>query len=192
MAPDKLRKFFRLLNRYLVVPLFRLGFGPFLGSPPGGYIMVLKTRGRKSGRLRSSPVNYAIHNGQVYCLAGWGKAADWYRNLRADPRVELIMPGGAYTGLAETVEDPDEKLIMVRQVLRNAGFAGFFEGYNPSTISDNELAFRITHLELVRIRIAGLGSGPADPGGWLWMMVYAGMALGLAAWLLGGRNRPRP
>jgi deazaflavin-dependent oxidoreductase (nitroreductase family) len=185
VLPDILRRIFRMLNRYFMVPMFRLGFGPFIGNPLTGYIMVLKTRGRKSGRTRYSPVNYTIHNGSVYCLAGWGKTSDWYRNLTAAPQVELILPGGAYSGIAETVADLDEKRIVIRQVLKNGGFAGFLEGFNPYNIPDEQLAARTTGMVLVRIHPTGLGSAAADPGGWLWILLWGG----LLAWLLRGRAR---
>ncbi len=81
-----LRRVFWYLNRYFMVPMFRLGLGPLMVNPFGGYIMVLKTIGRKTGKVRYSPVNYAIMNGNVYCLVGFGHIADWYRNLRANPR----------------------------------------------------------------------------------------------------------
>lgn len=73
MSPNLLRRFFWYLNRYLMVPMFRLGLGPVIGNPLSGYIMVIKTSGRKSGITRYSPVNYAILNGSVYCLSGYGR-----------------------------------------------------------------------------------------------------------------------
>lgn len=56
-----MRRFFRVLNRFFMVPMFRLGMGPFFGNPLSGYVMVLRTIGRKSGRVRNVPVNCAIH-----------------------------------------------------------------------------------------------------------------------------------
>jgi deazaflavin-dependent oxidoreductase (nitroreductase family) len=187
MLPDMLRRFFRYLNRYFMVPLFRLGFGPLFGNPITGYIMVIKTIGRKSGQVRFSPVNYAIRNGSVYCLAGWGKVSDWYRNLQANPAVELILPGQAVSGQAETVEDPAEKRIIARQVLKNGGAAGYFEGFDPNTIGEAELGEKTAAMVLVRIRPNGLGSGPADPGGWLWALVWGASAI----WLLGLTRKKR-
>ncbi len=105
MVEEKLRRAFGYLNRYLMVPLFRLGLAPFIGSPFGGYIMVLKVIGRKTGKLRYTPVNYAIADGNVYCLAGFGAISDWYRNLLAYPNIEAMMPGGTIAGIADTVTD---------------------------------------------------------------------------------------
>ncbi len=88
-----------------MVPMFRLGLGAFVGNPFTGYIMVLKTTGRKTGRVRYTPVNYAILNGSVYCIVGFGKIAHWYRNLQAHPEIELILPSGPTSGTAEEVTD---------------------------------------------------------------------------------------
>jgi deazaflavin-dependent oxidoreductase (nitroreductase family) len=169
--PNGLRRIFRFFNRCFMVPMFRLGMGPFFGNPFSGYIMVIKTLGRKSGKTRYSPVNFAILNGCVYCVAGFGRASDWYRNLSAAPRVDLILPGGGVSGVCETVSDPVEQRLALRQILKNAGFAGFFEGFNPFTVSDDELLRKAGNLPVVRIRPNGLANGPSDPGGWAWISV---------------------
>jgi deazaflavin-dependent oxidoreductase (nitroreductase family) len=164
-----MRRFFWFLNKFFMVPMFRLGFAPFFGNPFSGYIMVVKTLGRKSGRVRYSPVNYAIQGGQVYCMAGFGRVSDWYRNLCANPVIDLIMPGGPIAGKAEDVTAPDERAIIIRQILKNGGFAGFFEGFNPYRISDEDLLHRTSDMPLVRIQPVGVGSGASDPGGWAWI-----------------------
>lgn len=176
MNSPLVRRFFWFLNRFLMVPAFRLGLGPLVGNPFSGYIMVLKTVGNKTGKVRYAPVNYAILNGNVYCLAGFGQVAHWYRNIRAQPSVELILPGGSVTGIAEDVTDADERLRAFRQVLKNGGFAGFFLGFNPHTGSDEVLREKVRALPVVRIRPTGIGSGAVDPGGWLWVLMLVGFA----------------
>jgi deazaflavin-dependent oxidoreductase (nitroreductase family) len=168
-----LRRFFKVLNRFFMVPMFRLGFGALLGTPFSGYIMVLKTIGRKSGKMRYAPVNYAVIDGCVYCLAGFGSVAHWYRNVQAHPGLELIMPGGAVAGVAEEVTAPDEYLRAARQVLKNGGFAGFMMGFNPFTASDDVLRDGLRGIPVLRIRPTGIGSGAADPGGLLWILPVA-------------------
>jgi deazaflavin-dependent oxidoreductase (nitroreductase family) len=172
MENPLLHRVFRQLNRFFMVPAFRLGFGPFMGSPFTGYIMVLKTIGRKTGAVRYTPLNYAIMNGSVYCLPGWGPTAEWYRNLRARPSIEVLLPSGALAGVAEDVTDPEESLRAVRQVLKNGGFAGFFLGFNPFTVPDEVLRERTSSLPVVRIRPTGVANGAADPGGWLWITLW--------------------
>ncbi len=98
MSPS-LRRIFRLLNKYWMVPLFRLGLGPWIVNPFTGYIMVMITIGRRSGQRRYAPVNYAILKGAVYCVSGGRTQSDWYRNLLATPEVDVIMPGGTVRGM---------------------------------------------------------------------------------------------
>ena len=165
-----LRRIFWFLNKFFMVPVFRLGLGPLVGNPVTGYIMVLKTTGRKTGRLRYTPVNYAILDGYVYCLAGFGKRTHWYLNLQANPKIEVILPSGAYVGQAEAVTDEEEALKAVKQVLKNAGFAAIFEGYNPYRASDEKFKKTLVHAPVVRLKFKGLGSGPYDQGGWVWLL----------------------
>ena len=154
-----------------MVPLFRLGLGPFMGNPISGYIMVLKTIGRKTGKVRYVPVNYAILGGDVYCMAGFGKGSHWYRNLQANPQIDVITPSGPLAGIAEMVTNSDEVVHVTRQLLKSSGLAGMFAGFNPYTISDNKLLQKTKNFPIVRIRPTGIGSGAADAGGWLWILV---------------------
>lgn len=165
----RIRRFFRFLNQALMVPLFRLGLGPFIGNPFTGYIMVLRTIGRKTGQARYTPVNYALLNGCIYCVRGLGKGSHWYRNLWAHPEIEVILPGGPVAGRAAEVTDPAESLTALRQILKNAGLAGFFLGFNPFTAPEALLREKTKDLPVVRIQPSGIGNGAADPGGWLWL-----------------------
>jgi len=180
---------FKYINRYLMVPVFRLGLGRAIGSPIGGYIMVLKTIGKKSGNTRYAPLNYAILDGNVYCIAGWGRTSHWFANLKADPHVEMLMPGGALAGVAEEVDDAREAELATLQVVRNAGFATLFDGINPLSATDAQILQRVGNVPVVRIRPVGLGSGPSDPGGWGWVLALLGQTVAFV-WLF-GRLRPR-
>ncbi len=168
MMDNALRRIFRLLNKYFMVPVFQLGLGVLVGNPFSGYIMVIKTIGHKSGKTRFAPVNYAIIDGQVYIMAGFGRVTHWFKNLQANPNLDVILPGRTISGQAVEVDDPQEALIAVRQILRNAGFAGFFEGYNPRRASDEQLQATLTRAPIIRIQPSGVHASLADPGGWLW------------------------
>jgi hypothetical protein len=180
-----MRRIFWFLNKFFMVPMFRLGLGPFFGNPFTGYIMVLKVTGRKTGKLRFAPVNYAIRDGKVYCISGFRQVSDWYRNLRRTPNIEAIMPGGSIAGIVSEIGDPILKTAVVRQILQNAGFAGFFEGYNPFRISDEELAQKTADLPLISIQVRGIGSGASDPGGWAWLWTpISAVVIALLLWAL--------
>jgi hypothetical protein len=168
--PPWLRKFFKILNKYFMVPIFRLGLGAVMTNPFSGYIMVMKVVGRRSNKIRYTPVNYAIHNGAIYCVSGGRDTSDWYKNLKVIPNIELIMPGGAVFGSVDEYVDSTDRLTIIRKVLQNAGFAGFFEGYNPYKISDEELAAKSSDLPIFKITPTGIGNGAADPKGWAWIL----------------------
>jgi deazaflavin-dependent oxidoreductase (nitroreductase family) len=170
MANTVFRRILKLINMFFMVPLFRLGLGSFVGNPITGYIMVVKTIGRKTGKERYVPVNYAIREGNIYCMAGFGKGTHWYRNLQAQPNIEIIIPSGPLAGVAEDATNSGEALVILRQLLKNSGFAGFLAGFNPFSISDTELCEKTKDFPLVRIRPTGVGSGAGDAGGWLWIL----------------------
>jgi len=180
-----MRRFFHFLNRYFMVPMFRLGLGAFFGNPLSGYIMVLKVTGRKTGKLHYVPVNYTVLDGMIYCVSGFRQVSDWYRNLHAHPAIEVSLPGGAVAGRATVVSDPAGRTPIIRKVLQNAGFAGFFEGYNPFRISDEELAGKTADMPLICIQPTGLGSGAFDPGGWAWIWTPVSIfLLVLVLWII--------
>ncbi|MGW1835504.1 nitroreductase family deazaflavin-dependent oxidoreductase [Streptomyces sp. BBFR2] len=55
-------------------------------------VVVLTTKGAKSGKLRKSPVMRVEHDGRYAAVASLGGAPRhpvWYHNLVADPRLEL-------------------------------------------------------------------------------------------------------
>jgi deazaflavin-dependent oxidoreductase (nitroreductase family) len=174
-----LRRFFNLLNKYFMVPVFKMGLGPFVGNPISGYIMVLKTIGRKSELVRYAPVNYAILDGNVYCLSGLGKIAHWYKNLTANPQIEIIMPSGTVSGNAVTVTDADQRLSIMRQILKNSGFASFMAGINAFTISGEDLREKGKEMIVIGITPNGIYSGAVDPGGWLWVWLIVATIVAL-------------
>jgi hypothetical protein len=104
----------------------------------------------------------------VYCSAGFGPRTQWYRNLLAQPRVEIVLPVGAFAGDAETVTDPDELDRAWRALIRAFGLLGRAVVCAPDAPPD-EIAAKTQNLPLVRIQPVGIASGPADPGGWLWV-----------------------
>jgi deazaflavin-dependent oxidoreductase (nitroreductase family) len=166
-----LQQGFRYFNKFMLF-MWRLGLGRMINMWPAGTgrIMVLTHTGRRSGQRRQNPVNYAILNGDVYCTAGFGAKSDWYRNLRANPEVEVWLPDSWYQGLAEDVTGCVGSTTIMRQVLIASGFAARAEGINPQTISDEELDRVTADYRLIRIHLTTPRTGPGGPGdlAWVW------------------------
>jgi len=174
MNPDaekRLQQAFKTFNHFVLF-LWRLGLGPWVNAWPqvGGRIMVITHVGRKSGFRRRTPVNYTIDKGEIYCTAGFGAASDWYRNIIANPEIEVWLPGGWWYGLAEDISDSDDRLSIMRKVLIGSGFAAYAAGINPHKISDQELAQVTASYRLVHIHRTAARTGPDGPGdlAWVW------------------------
>ena len=178
---DTLRGF-RWANRRVMLPvLCHPALGAWAGSPVAGWFLVLTTTGRRSGLPRRTPLNYAILDGRVYLLSGFGRRADWYRNLTADHRVTLALPGRVVEGSAEPVVDPAEAERAALAVARNCGFALVFEGLNPLTTTDDRLRAQLAGRPVVRVTAAApVRPGRHDPGSWWWLLPRA---LGVVAML---------
>jgi deazaflavin-dependent oxidoreductase (nitroreductase family) len=169
---NSVRFLFRILNRFWMVPVFRLGLGSLQVNPFSGYMMVLKTIGHKTGKTRYVPVNYVVDGGQVYFLSGMGTQSHWYKNLKAAPMTEALLPGRSHRGKVSEVRTAAERARLIRMILKAGGFAGFFEGFNPFTISEKELTAKTREMVLFRLTPDGIGVGASDPGGWGWILVF--------------------
>lgn len=82
---------------------YALGLGPIIGR----VILLLTTTGRKTGRRRVTPLQYEEIDGLIYIGSARGTESDWYKNLEADPEVEVRVRNRRFLGRAETVTDPD-------------------------------------------------------------------------------------
>jgi len=89
---DTLIKLFMTFNTFLL-RLSRGRIGSKLGTQT---ILLLHTTGRKSGQERVIPIAYFDYEGKYLIVASnWGKDqnADWYLNLKKQPRAALEVKG---------------------------------------------------------------------------------------------------
>lgn len=94
-----------LLGRFVLNPvvraLFRVGISPPLTA-------LLETTGRRTGRIRHTPVNYARDgDGTLWVIAAHGRHAGWVRNLEAQPRIRARLGRTWHTATAHLVVDDD-------------------------------------------------------------------------------------
>jgi deazaflavin-dependent oxidoreductase (nitroreductase family) len=103
---ESFHKKIQAINKY-VVAFYRLGLLPLFGV--GKTTMLLTTRGRKSQQLRHFPVGYFRIAGQIHLISGWGKAANWYKNIMANPEDIWLQVGfRRFPVCAYVMEDPVE------------------------------------------------------------------------------------
>jgi len=76
------------------------------GIGPARVVMLLTTTGRKSGLPRITPLQFEESDGIYYLGSARGAAADWFQNIRANPRVQVQIRQRQFTGAAEAVTEP--------------------------------------------------------------------------------------
>ena len=98
--------------------------GPFEGLP----LLLLHTRGAKSGQERVNPVAYQATDGAFAVFASKGGAPtnpDWYHNLMADPRVTVEVGTETFEAEARVAEGQERERIWERQKQEVPGFADY-------------------------------------------------------------------
>ncbi len=151
---QRLRRFFHGMN-YFMVFLWKIGMGRLMNIWPsvGGRIMVIRHRGRKTGREYLTPVNYAIVEHEIYAAAGFGPITDWYRNIMDYPEIELWLPEGRRRARACDISDSPCRAKLLREVAIASGLAGPLMGVDQKKLTDEELEqvakdYRLIHFEL--------------------------------------------
>jgi deazaflavin-dependent oxidoreductase (nitroreductase family) len=163
-----------------MVPLHQARLAAWLGTPLTGCQLLLTTIGRKSGLPRPTPLGYLVAEGAAWAMAGYGPSTLWYRNLLAEPRVEVLLPGRAPLGAtAEEQLDPVVRARIIPVLVRSMALPGGMVGCNPMTATDERILELTSWVPLIRIRPDGaaLEPGPDDPGGsgWVWRQALMGI-----------------
>jgi deazaflavin-dependent oxidoreductase (nitroreductase family) len=148
-----LRAVFRIVNRMIVVPGFKMGLGRFISNPLTGNIMVLGIRGKKTGKMRYAPVSFARQDEKVYCYQGKETRGQWYLNILAHPQVEVLLPQGRFFGRAEELPDGPERLEALRMLLQGSGLSRSMYGFDPAEASDQELEEKTRGIPVISISL---------------------------------------
>lgn len=147
-------KLVRLMWKFIRIPpqiAYRVG----LGSLVGRFVLLLTTTGRKSGLARVTPLQYEEVNGQFYIGSARGAKSDWFRNIRANPEVEVRVKDTRFRGYAKTVTDPQEITdFLVLRLQRHPRILGLIfraQGY-PAAPSREQLEAYASNRALVIIQ----------------------------------------
>lgn len=84
---------------------YKLGLGWMIGK----YVLLLTTIGRKTGKIRHTPLEYIYdpETGRYRIAAGWGGHTDWYRNLLKNPNVRVQVGRRKFKAIAEKASDEE-------------------------------------------------------------------------------------
>lgn len=149
----------------LPVVAYRLGLGAVVGWTP---VMVLTTRGRKSGEPRFTPIEYRRHGSKLYVISGWGVEAQWVQNLLHTPDAAVKIGRKHYAVRASLVTDSAEAaraLYMFRQASPVLSRLGGAVPISLRSIDQTAASYTIMRLDLVPSQ----PTLPGVPANWVWV-----------------------
>ena len=99
--------------------LWRLTRGRFVDAAGAAPFLLLTTKGRKTGRLRTTPVLYLEEGRDLIVVASFGGNdihPAWYLNLKECPEAEVMIRGERRRVTAREITSEEKKLIWPRLV----------------------------------------------------------------------------
>lgn len=109
--------------------LLKVSGGKVLDRAFGMQVVELHTIGRKSGQRRSTMLTTPIHDDdRVVLIASKGgdnRHPDWYRNLSANPDVEITLGGTTRTMTARTASEEERAELWPEVIAAYKGYAGY-------------------------------------------------------------------
>lgn len=100
------------------------------GPMAGRNLLVLTTRGAKSGQPREAVLTYSRDNGRfVVCATAGGAptAPDWYHNLLANPAVQVEAKGETFSAAASVAPAGERERLWAQHVAERPEFAEYPE-----------------------------------------------------------------
>ena len=113
-----------------IIEEFRANEGHVGGSWEGRPLLLVTTRGRKSGREYTTPAMYTRERDRLLVYASQGGAPDhpdWYLNLLANPDVVVEVGTERYDAVATPLEGAERDREYAAQVERWPQFAEYQE-----------------------------------------------------------------
>jgi deazaflavin-dependent oxidoreductase (nitroreductase family) len=96
-------------------------------------VMLLITRGCKTGKIRYTPIGYFDISGKRYLISAWGKNTGWFRNLTANPKEVWIQIGLKRQPVKPVLlQDKGEMLsVLEALILESPDTARYLFGWDP-------------------------------------------------------------
>jgi deazaflavin-dependent oxidoreductase (nitroreductase family) len=142
----------RRINK-IVIMLYEAGLLPLLGV--GRFILLIYTKGRRSGKNKVTPLEYRKRGGSVILFSARGARSDWYRNLKALPdSVKLRIGFKTIKPRLEFIDKPDAILDYVKWYIQEYPRSShFLFGWNPKEddIETTDLSSLTAVLTIVKL-----------------------------------------
>ncbi len=97
-------------------------------------LLLLTTRGAKSGRERTNPLAYSRDGDRIFVIASKGgapKNPDWYRNLRANPKATVEVGPERFEANASVAEGAERRRLYDLRASHMPAFKAYEEKTSP-------------------------------------------------------------
>ena len=130
---NKILKQWSSLNKWLIIPLYRIYLLPILGL--GKIFLLLQTEGRISGKKRYPPLEYRKVDNIVTVVSSRGNESGWMKNIRKNPdNVEVRIGFHKFKPQIEILDDDLSKEQLYNYYVSHYGSsAKFLFGWDPKT-----------------------------------------------------------
>lgn len=111
-----------------IIEEFRANKGKVGGQFEHTPLLLLHTKGAKSGLERVNPLAYFVDNDRYVVIASKGGAdtdPDWYRNVLANPEVSVEVGTEQFTATASAPSEPERTDLYEKMEKINPGFTGY-------------------------------------------------------------------
>ena len=98
--------------------------GPFAELMRSRCVMLLTTRGRRTGLWRTTAVSFMPLDGHFIAFSGWGVGSNWYRNIRANPSVRIRVGSREMNASARVVAEAGRRRELMRQMAARSSGCG--------------------------------------------------------------------
>lgn len=111
-----------------IIEEFRANEGRVGGQFAGAPVLLLHTKGARTGQERVNPMMYLEGDGTIYVFASKAGAPtnpDWYHNLVANPEVTVELGTETFTARARVLDRAERDRVYARQAELYPGFAEY-------------------------------------------------------------------
>ena len=146
-----LKKWMRV-NKYFMIPFYRVGLLPLLGA--GFIFLLLFTKGRKTGKVRITPLEYQKINGIIHIFASRGDKANWLMNLNADSEdVKIRIGFKKYKVKPEIINIEERKSVFHWYVSKHPIAAKALMGWNKKEDDPEKTDFSFLAEKIVVVKL---------------------------------------
>jgi deazaflavin-dependent oxidoreductase (nitroreductase family) len=131
---------------------------------PGGAIVVLTHRGRRTGRLHRTPVEAIVDDperGEVIVLPAGGERSDWCRNVMAGGLVQVRLRGESHAPVWRRLSEDESRAALDRYIKAHPR-------WGPAIVGGLARRHRLTGEPIPAVAgalpLLALGATEPDPG----------------------------